>query len=156
MEERIIAHLAQFRAKNKKSQKEMAVLLGVSYATYQEIEQGIIKKLDTLRKLKEKTGFSPETGIHVNGHDPKDVIIQSLSETVNQLSKRVGELIEIVNHTLEINSLAKEENLLIPDDLKESLWKIARSGIPAYWGSLDEGLITLGKLLIADAKAKIS
>jgi DNA-binding XRE family transcriptional regulator len=51
-------HLKAYRAKHGKSQKEMAAFIGVSYRTYQDMEtQGIVKKLDVLNKLKEKTGF---------------------------------------------------------------------------------------------------
>ena len=64
MEEKIKKFLADYRQKNGKTQKEMAQFIGVSYATYQDMEKGIIRKIDGFNKLKAATGFNGDIDIH--------------------------------------------------------------------------------------------
>lgn len=63
--ERIKQYLIQYRKTHKKTQKEMAEFLGVSYVTYQNMERGDIKKIESLNVLKEKIGFESTTALGV-------------------------------------------------------------------------------------------
>ena len=95
-EERIREHLKTYRAKNGKTQKEMAELLGVSYVTYQEMERGVVKSLKVLNKIKEKTGYNTQETMYGN-----DVITGNAD-----VGQELNRLIELsIKHEAEIEVL---------------------------------------------------
>lgn len=95
-EERIREHLKTYRAKNGKTQKEMAELLGVSYVTYQEMERGVVKSLKVLNKIKEKTGYNTQETMY--GND----VIKGNADVGQELNR----LIELsIKHEAEIEVL---------------------------------------------------
>jgi DNA-binding XRE family transcriptional regulator len=58
-EEEIKDHLAAYRQTTGKTQKQMAAHIGVAYATYQQMEKGIIKTPEAFQKFVERTDFHP-------------------------------------------------------------------------------------------------
>lgn len=98
IEERIQDHLKAYRAKNGKSQKEMAAYLGVSYVTYQEMERGIVKSVKNFNKIKDKTGFNSDT---------QETVYEKEGDVGNELNR----LIELsIKHeaTLDVLRLSVE------------------------------------------------
>ena len=87
IEEKIRVHLKSYKALHGKTQKEMAEIIGVSYATYQALENGIVKTLDVLNKLKATTGFN-EKNVYNSGFAGEEII---------KLKKEVIELRAFIN-----------------------------------------------------------
>lgn len=181
MQEKIKQFLKDYRHNNKKTQEEMAALLEMPYRTYQNMElSGEVKKLEVLNKLKEKIGFgiTPKNvhNIENNIESESDLLatIRDLSYSGAALAEANKTIAEANNTIAAANKVLSENNkelinllLKSPDlsDVKESqltvsavsrptLEKMAAAGIPDLWKSMDEGLVTLGKLLIGGKMVK--
>ena len=101
VEEKIRNHLKSYKAVHGKTQKEMAEIIGISYATYQGLEKGVVKTLDVLNKLKATTGFN-EKNVYGSGLAGEEIV---------KLKKEIIELRAFINVLLPVVSKlsAKEE-----------------------------------------------
>ena len=92
----IKAHLAAYRKETGLTQKQMYPVLGVSYATYQALEKGIINTIDVLDKLVEKTGL---VVTYKSMYDSKKENIETTRERElsDKLISRLEKEIEILN-----------------------------------------------------------
>lgn len=100
-EDKIKAHLAAYKSTHSKTQKEMAALIGISYATYQDLEKGIVRTVSVLNKLKSATGFN-EKNLYSKGFAGEELV---------KMKKEIMELRAFVNVLLPtISTLsAKDE-----------------------------------------------
>lgn len=136
----------------------MAAIVGVSYVTYQEIEKGIIKKTDYLKKLKENTGFD---STQKNMYDPvfPDELqsLNHLAQANNKLSNTNAKLVDMLESLQGINSSAlTDKQLYFSLQLNQIIDKMAKAGVsfPGLWETKEQGQTILDKLLGADVKEK--
>lgn len=95
IEEKIRNHLATYRHTHGiKSQKEMARIIGISYTTYQELEKGIVKKVDTLNKLKASTGFN-EKNVYTQGFAGEEFV--KLKEEIIELNAFANVVLPVIS-----------------------------------------------------------
>lgn len=136
----------------------MAQIIGVSYATYQQMEKGIIKKAEGFEKLKKTTGFSSTQenmyGIHNSGsaevnneHEKSSPGTENFyMDTITDL-RQIGVKLSNANEETAITNRVLAEN---QRDLIEVLKKMHQPTADAARGSQD--LPELKPVLVRIAK----
>ncbi len=133
---KISEHLKQYAAIKNKTQKEMAAILDISYRTYQNIEKtGIVKSVDTLQNIIDKTGYVNTQKNALNKHTPQ---IFSAHDSANSPALSEDMVKELMKNNSYLSlaqanfSLAQKDvaasHLILAELLKKERDKVATAG----------------------------